>query len=480
MRVAVAAFIVATQTVAATQQPRPAAPSPVVSSLQTASKNGVAALAGWVEAVRRHHPGARDEAAAAVASISPQALDDLVPYVVTLADLVSARAPDSSAGRNTGRPSSPARDRLAGDARRRLTAAQRGEVLALAKSVATSADADRLLLRAATLHADAVMLMAPELAAAGRDASSSRLSFLRPRSVSWTFDDGDGGQRVAVDGFHWQVARSLLGFASRQPAALDSMRAWYIGTTAWLARSQNLPELDSHVGEATRRLPDDAAILLLGGWLQEMLASSPVQNEIQSRLAPSRTRFTRTMVPLAPACSYNPCAGQLRPFGVGSATEHLSWAETLLERALAGDARSTEAGVRLGRVVAQRSRHEQAIDHLERALAGSIDRTLAFDALLFLGTSMEALGRDSAAADAYRRALALFPAAQSARIALSHLLSKRGARSEAVEILRSPSPDGGGDSWADDPWWTYHFGPGRTSEAALERLWALMSRSPAP
>ena len=81
-----------------------------------------------------------------------------------------------------------------------------------------------------------------------------------------------------------------------------------------------------------------------------------------------------------------------------------------------------------------------------------------------------ALLRYDAARQSYQQALELFPRAQSARIALSHLARQRSDREAALGLLLptlSASPVGRQD---DDPWWDYHRGDGRHAEALLQQL----------
>jgi tetratricopeptide (TPR) repeat protein len=278
--------------------------------------------------------------------------------------------------------------------------------------------------------------------------------------------DRNDVKRLAISGFHWQIARWLLTFASQRPAATDSLRLWYSATTAFMADDQNFPELTPHLSEATRLLPDDALLTFFHGWLHETLASPPVQNHREAAAAgrPMPSRTSR-----AHECDLRRC----------DRSEELALAERLMTQALERDPQLVQARVRLGHVLAERGRHVQAVDQLHRALDGSLDRVTTFEALLFLGGSQEALGRIELAADAYRRALALFPFAQSARVALSHLHSGQGAHSDAAAALRAMPPrDGSAASDRDDPWWTYHLGPGRTSDDTIGRLHALISALP--
>jgi cytochrome c-type biogenesis protein CcmH/NrfG len=102
-------------------------------------------------------------------------------------------------------------------------------------------------------------------------------------------------------------------------------------------------------------------------------------------------------------------------------------------------------------------------------LARSSARDTVFLAHLFLGRINEDAGRLDDAARAYEAALALHPRCQSARLALSHLLWRRGdaagARRE-VEAALQPA----GEGQHRDPFWQYPWGTGVGAEERLEAL----------
>ena len=80
---------------------------------------------------------------------------------------------------------------------------------------------------------------------------------------------------------------------------------------------------------------------------------------------------------------------------------------------------------------------------------------------------LRALGRSDDAAAAFRAALATWPGAQSARVALMTLLVSRGEREEAAALAEAAqtAPDS-----EFDPWWTYWLGDFRAYPAMLDKL----------
>jgi tetratricopeptide (TPR) repeat protein len=80
------------------------------------------------------------------------------------------------------------------------------------------------------------------------------------------------------------------------------------------------------------------------------------------------------------------------------------------------------------------------------------DASLQYLAHMFSGRTLAATGRSADAIEAYRKAAAVKPGAQSARIPLAALLYLAGDRDEAARLmlplLNAPAP-------AADPWWGY-------------------------
>jgi tetratricopeptide (TPR) repeat protein len=154
---------------------------------------------------------------------------------------------------------------------------------------------------------------------------------------------------------------------------------------------------------------------------------------------------------------------------VAGPADELSRADTFFRQALQRDPELHEARIRRARVAAVRGRHADAVRELERAVAAPLPSALEYCARLFLGQSLQHVGRTAEAAAAFSRARELYPDALSPALALSQLARARGDLRGAVEALSllqsrsSPVP-------GSDPWHEYHYTHQPTGEHLVERL----------
>lgn len=88
---------------------------------------------------------------------------------------------------------------------------------------------------------------------------------------------------------------------------------------------------------------------------------------------------------------------------------------------------------------------------------------------LVRGQILRARGRDADAEKAYRDALAIWPGAQSARVALMTLVLSRGDRQQAAQLAVAAETEAAGGNQVD-PWWTYWLGDYRAYPAIVAKL----------
>ena len=254
---------------------------------------------------------------------------------------------------------------------------------------------------------------------------------------------------------HWDFARALVDASTSAPAGDASVRAWYRATTAFLAEGYMYGELAPHLEHARRVFPGDAPTLFSSGCLEEALSQPSVQAFIRHTALPTGMRVQ-----------------------VDGERTQLQRAEGYFQRTLEIDPGFAEARVRLGRVLSRLGRHDDARRELRAGREASADAVVRFYAELFLGAVEEGAGRIDTALQDYDRAAALFPRAQSARLAISLLERRRGNREAAAAALEEALPHA--IDVADDPWFDYYRGDGRDRAALFTRLHGLMSLARTP
>jgi tetratricopeptide (TPR) repeat protein len=426
-------------------------------------------LERWLKAAARHEPGSADQEATEVGSWAQRDLQMLWIDVDVLVKLMrhggSLRFMLTPRGQRTPQPilyTQPQLRRLRAMAcaavgilvdRRCLESKAANDLDADLRRVAASAAASRaagdgdnyILRRGALLHADAAMLVA-HTAVEPMSTSASP----GPQRVKIQISDGyqtDIGQ-VAV---HWEIARMVLdavqpgGTGGPAPGRDEMVRQWYRATAAWM---QSVEDHDTvHLDRAREIFPADPDILFLSGCQRETYAAPHIQSAVRSAVLPYG-------VTLAVA----PERGELRQ------------AEAFFRRALDIKPEHAEARLRLARVLGLLGRHNDAARELRQALASVDEDLLRYYGELFLGAEEESLSQYDAAFDAYQRAAALYPTAQSPWLALSSLGRRRGDRAAALRALQQLFDLPSTELERDDPWWTYHVTQARNADELLEAL----------
>ena len=443
-----------------------------------ATTEGVDRLERWLHAIDTHEPGEADTALDEVASWSTGDLRTLWADVKALTTLVRNRRATTFLFADGGRTILVAYSPSLIRRLRALACASAGRladvdciairaVLELGepmRRLAEHAAADRartgednyILRRAAILHAD-VEVLAP--AAAPAAAPSRQTQVVGPKQIRVDTSDG-----VSLDvrevGIHWELGRTVLdlviprGAERPQPGRDAMVRGWYRASAAWM---QHIESHDTmHIDRAREIFPSDPDVLFLSGTLHETYAGPAIQSAARAAVVPSG--FSLDILP---------------------ARLELRRAESFLRGAIAHAPDMAEAHLRLGRVLGLQGQHAEAIASLRRAVELlTDDDELRYDAELFAGAEEEALGRFDAAREAYERARALFPSAQSPLLALSQLARRRGDRAgafSAIQRLFALPPQGA--EGRDDPFWAYHTAQARNAESLIEEVRAPFRRA---
>jgi len=422
-------------------------------------------LEQWLQGVERHRPGEVDDD---LTEISEWSADSLRLIWVDITSLVSlVREPDVSVFYISD-PMSPnrSRERLAppGSPGSPLPVpfgrskpvvygvAELRRLKALARALVTSGGAgveNRVLKRGAMLHADIAMwvpVAARRKGASGADGIQGATLYMK---------DGQP-VRFEEEVSHYEMGRRLLDRVRAEGRTLPNtvvadprgdvtVCRWYLATGAHM---QGTMWLDvRHMDRALELCSEDPDVQFFAGALHETLAG------VRRQVAVRNARLPRDVT-----------------LNVQSASAELRRAEGLYRRALEINPKMSEARIRLGRVLGQRGRHEEAATELRKAGSEVTESVLQYYAALFLGAEADALGNEVEARASYERAAGLYPEAQSPLLGLSRLAMQSGNRDaarDAIQRMLKLSSDG---DEAADPWWSYESIPARNTEMLLAKL----------
>jgi tetratricopeptide (TPR) repeat protein len=298
----------------------------------------------------------------------------------------------------------------------------------------------RVLRRGAMLHADAGMLASSStVPGAGGDGARPLAGLL--------LDDGRGAGLTRTT-FHWLLGRQLVDALTESGAVPDEfVNLWYRATTAVMLATADYATVEPHLIHAQRLLPTRAHVWLSAGVVHAYFATPAVQNASLALKLPE---------------GYS-----LR---VGDERRELALAEQSFRRAIGLKEDDAEARLRLGRVLAQQQRHQEAL--IELGAAGAIARDLIqqYYVHLFAGQSAAELGQHDRAAASFKRAAALYPDAQTPLVALSELAVRRGDRSAAAAALQGLVAGSADRSPGSDPWWAYDVSYARDANTLVGQL----------
>jgi tetratricopeptide (TPR) repeat protein len=410
-------------------------------------------LRTWLSAVVQHRPGQADAAASLVAQWSASDVERLLPGLFRYLNLVRR---EEFKNRNNPTCGTCAVSRDERERLLRVTGPRvsRSEQVSI-DSLPRPDQLNELLLRAVTLHSDAAMFFPKNAGRVANGTPAPSTNVLgAPRSEVNSSDGQYLGLMPIVP--HWHVARALLQFVLPEPALDAHVRRWYLAASTYLAVTSDGAQLPGHFDAMRSLFPDDATVMFDLGWLAEWHSMPRSQVhlrtivEVASRQAGSRGVF----------CARVSCDTAGNPYGIKDERGSLIDAERYFARAVQLDPSLTEAFVRLAYIQVRRGRHADAEATLRTAPL-STDRLVTFYAALMAGMTFEGLDRLDEAADAYQKALDLFPNAQSANLSMSALEHRRGdAAAAATYAQRAVDPPLNADA-AADPMSAYWQGPGR-------------------
>jgi tetratricopeptide (TPR) repeat protein len=234
-------------------------------------------------------------------------------------------------------------------------------------------------------------------------------------------------------------------------------RRWYLLVTWHLQSELRFEDLARHVDAMVKRFPADGEVLLALGSLYEALGWSRESPIDLSRAEP----VAEARVPGDPhPAILTSLAGRGRRKIQEEAAE-------AFRRAVAVSPSLDEARLRLGRMMNELDRPDDALALLTPLREGEAMASLKYLAWLFVGAAEQRRNDLDAAIAAYRAAAAQYPACQTHVVALSNALRHKGERAAAIGVLLRAAVVG---SQCDDPWWSYHFGQAWRFDSALREL----------
>ena len=384
-------------------------------------------VASWIEAVNEHTPGEVDRPARVIAFWTELDLEFVRTDYFALVALCRKEL-----GRPVGRQFVPYKGTV-------IPFSELRAALGLTDEEAVAGNANRILLRAAVLHADIARGIIPKLS--GNVGCSSRTTML--------VKDGESSGRGCL-GIHWIHGRALLDLVRPDPGRNEGVRLWYLASIVFLLEVGDYANADAHIPHAQLLLSDDPAILFQHGYYHEGFASPSIQTAALETGADAR-----------------------------GAKAHLDEAADHYRKALKLKPDFAEARLHRGFVLTELGRQDEAAEELTRALRelrDTDDPRLRYYAELFLGHAEQALGRADAAREHYTSASGLYPQAKSPHLSLALLARQRGDRAGALEAMRQlrdlPSwqPD------SADPWWRYFRWQNLDSKTLFDELNAYMLR----
>jgi hypothetical protein len=380
-------------------------------------------LRSWLDQVKEHRPGTLDMAARLAGFVAERDLEE------TRTDFLALVA---VCRRELGRSLRPApvvyKDTL-------IEFPGLLKLLGLTDEEAAQGNANRLLIRAAVLHADVAMLVIPLLP--GRTGCSDRGSVL----VS-------DGNRVGMGCvcFHWTMGRALLDAVRPDPGEDPAVRLWYHATITHLLTVGDFANADFQIPHGQLLFPDDPVLLFEHGRYHEAFASPLIQ--VAAQESGTDTRGARI---------------------------HLEEAADRFRKALRENPRFVEARVHRGFVLCELGRSGEAAEELRRAVEDARGPQLRYYAELFLGRAEESLGNVAAAREHYTRASQLYLRAQSPHLSLMLLARLRGDLAGAKDGMRQVLALPRSDRKNTDPWWDYYQWQNQGSEALLAQLYRMVA-----
>jgi tetratricopeptide (TPR) repeat protein len=224
--------------------------------------------------------------------------------------------------------------------------------------------------------------------------------------------------------FHLQMTSELVQMCSNR---FSFQRRWLLAMGYYYLSQLEEDLATASLEEALELSPEDDEILVALGSVRETMSLMQVGNSSET-LSPSDGALPPTN-----SSEYRSMLAKLRGYSVSQT--QLEAAESFYRKALELEGKNAEAHLRLGRVLQQTGREDEALRELSWVTENSRDRFLKGTAHLFTGRLLEGRQQYEDALLHFREAVSLQPHWQVAQIALGHTLHRTGERRSSKEII---------------------------------------------
>lgn len=244
----------------------------------------------------------------------------------------------------------------------------------------------------------------------------------------------------------------------RDPLGPGSFERFWLWSASALTLGFNANELTTQLVDGAReRFPDEPRLNLIHAVLLDRRYPGGLVNSAQG---------LSDRVGILPMMGNLASSAVTRTFLRGATVPASHGVEVLAAYDAAMTAPETvdEARVRKAWVLHRLDRQEEALALLE-VVGNPVDIAMEYTRHLFQGTVLETLERHADARNAFERAHALMPEAQSARVALMRHAVMAGDMAEASRLSELVQT-----TTANDPWWSYWQADFRMVGAAVERM----------
>ncbi len=238
---------------------------------------------------------------------------------------------------------------------------------------------------------------------------------------------------------HLELALHLINaLAVKHPAPTPFLRSWFLATGMFLHANADLSSAETILDSGLSLYPKDAALMLERGAVAQSRSRVAVDHPFEV------------------------------PTGIRAQRDDLRTAEKFYRLAVTVDPGSTEARLRLAHVRSP-GRDDESAQVYGSILAGGAPPNVTYLANLFLADIHSRHGRPGEAEACLRAAIAQYPSAQAARVALAKVLMDAGRTEEAIAVVQaSVSLDL--PKRPVDPWSSYLLTQLQSFDELLKRL----------